>query len=59
MSPAIAKLWHHSLSGAKQKFYCSVYYITSNSNSKAQRASKNLKKMLKIELEAKINARVI
>jgi hypothetical protein len=31
-------------SGAKQIFYCSVYYITLNSNWEAQRASKNLKK---------------
>jgi hypothetical protein len=46
-------------SGAKQKFYCTVYYITLNSNCEAQRASKSLKKMQKIELEAKIYARVI
>ncbi len=32
-------------SGAKQIFYCTVYYITLNSNCEAQRASKNLKKM--------------
>jgi hypothetical protein len=32
------------LSGAKQIFYCTVYYITLNSNCEAQRASKNLKK---------------
>ena len=31
-------------SGAKQIFYCTVYYITLNSNCEAQRASKNLKK---------------
>jgi hypothetical protein len=31
--------------GAKQKFYCTVYYITLNSNCGAQRASKNLKKI--------------
>jgi hypothetical protein len=31
-------------SGAKQLFYCTVYYITLNSNCEAQRASKNLKK---------------
>jgi hypothetical protein len=30
-------------SGAKQIFYCTVYYITLNSNCKAQRASKNFK----------------
>jgi hypothetical protein len=33
-------------SGAKQYFYCSVYYITLNSNCEAQRASKNLKKVV-------------
>jgi hypothetical protein len=43
-------------SGAKQIFYYTVYYITLNSNCKAQRASKNLKILLKIELEAKNNA---
>jgi hypothetical protein len=43
-------------SGAKEHFYCTVYYITLNSHCEAQRASKNLKKMLKIEIEAKINA---
>jgi hypothetical protein len=43
-------------SGAKQNFYCTVYCITLNSNCKAQRASKNLKKLLRIELEAKNNA---
>jgi hypothetical protein len=32
-------------SGAKQKFYCTVFYITLNSNCEAQRASKNLKKI--------------
>ncbi len=30
----------------KQIFYCTVYYITLNSNSEAQRASKNLKKIV-------------
>jgi hypothetical protein len=46
-------------SGAKQK-NCTVYYITLNSNCDTQRASKNLiKKLYKIELEAKINAQVI
>ncbi len=30
----------------KQKFYCSVYYITLNSNCEAQRASKNSKKIV-------------
>jgi hypothetical protein len=33
-------------SGAKQFFYCTVYYITLNSNCEAQRASKNLKKIV-------------
>jgi hypothetical protein len=32
-------------SGAKQKFLCTVHYITLNSNCKSQRASKNLKKI--------------
>jgi hypothetical protein len=32
-------------SGAKQIFYCFLYYITLNSNCKAQKASKNLKKI--------------
>jgi hypothetical protein len=43
-------------SGAKLIFYWTDYYITLNSNCEAQRASKNLKKMQKIELEAKNNA---
>ncbi len=30
----------------KQKFYCTVYYITLISNCEAQRASKNLKKIV-------------
>jgi hypothetical protein len=34
------------LSGAKQIFYCTVSYITLNSNCEAQRASKNLKKIV-------------
>ncbi len=29
----------------KQNFYCTVYYVTLNSNCEAQRASKNLKKL--------------
>jgi hypothetical protein len=33
-------------SGGKQKFYCTVDYINLNSNSEAQRASKNLKKIV-------------
>jgi hypothetical protein len=44
-------------SSEKQKFYCTGYYITLNSNCEAQRAAKNLKKI--VELEVKINARVI
>jgi hypothetical protein len=32
-------------SGAKQKLYSSVYFITLNLNCEAQGASKNLKKM--------------
>jgi hypothetical protein len=31
-------------SGAHQNFYCTVFYITLNSNWEAQRGSKNLKK---------------
>ncbi len=42
-------------SGSKQIPYCILNYITLNSNCEAQRASKNLKKLLK-ELEAKNNA---
>jgi hypothetical protein len=34
------------LSGAKQIFYGTVYYITLNSNCEARRASKNLKKIV-------------
>jgi hypothetical protein len=30
----------------KQNFYCAIYYITLNSNCEAQRASKNLKKIV-------------
>ena len=30
----------------KQNLYCTVYYITLNSNCEAQRASKNLKKIV-------------
>jgi hypothetical protein len=33
-------------SGAKQNFYCTVYYITLNLNCEAQRAYKNLKKIV-------------
>jgi hypothetical protein len=42
---------------AQNNFFIStVYYITLNSNCEAQRISKKLKKMQKIELEAKNNA---
>jgi hypothetical protein len=41
-------------SGAKQFFYCSVYYLTLNLNCEAQRAPKNCRRF-----EAKNNARVI
>ncbi len=43
-------------SGAKDQFYCTVYYTSLNSNCEAQRVSKKLQK---IELEAKINAWLI
>jgi hypothetical protein len=33
-------------SGAKQSFYCTIYYITLNSSCEAQGASKNLKKIV-------------
>jgi hypothetical protein len=33
-------------SGAKQNFYCNVCYLALNSNCEAQRASKNLKKIV-------------
>jgi hypothetical protein len=33
-------------SGAKEQFYCTVYYITLNSNCEVQRASKNMKKIV-------------
>ncbi len=32
-------------SGAKDQLYCTVYYITLNSNCEAQGVSKNLKKI--------------
>jgi hypothetical protein len=41
-------------SGVKDQFYSSVYYITLNSNCKAQGMSKNLKKKLEDRVEAKI-----
>jgi hypothetical protein len=43
-------------SGAKQNFYCTVYYLTLNSNCEAKNASKKNLKMLKIELEVSNNA---
>ena len=50
---------HHSAvvpqSGAKDQFYCTVYYITLNSNCAAQRVPKILKKWEKTEFESKIN----
>jgi hypothetical protein len=33
-------------SGAKEPFYCTIYYITLISNCEAQRASKNLEKIV-------------
>jgi hypothetical protein len=42
MSPATTYLAPQL--GAKDQFYCIVYYITLNSNCEAQGASKNLKK---------------
>ena len=33
-------------SGAKDQFYCTVYYITLNSNCEAKRVSNNLKKIV-------------
>jgi hypothetical protein len=41
-------------SGAKQIFHCTVYYITLNSNWEAQRASKNLKKIVEDSWKPKI-----
>jgi hypothetical protein len=41
-------------SGAKQIFYCTVYYITSNSNCEAQRESKNLKKIIEDRVRRQI-----
>jgi len=47
-------------SGAKQFFYCIVYYITLNSNCEAQSASKKLKKKnVEDRIEAKNNAQVM
>jgi hypothetical protein len=52
----------HHLTGAKGQFYCTVYYITLNSNCEAQGVSKNLKKKFEKKLEdivSKIKAWVI
>jgi hypothetical protein len=38
----------------KQIFYCIVYHITLNSNCEAQRASKNLKKIVEDSWKSKI-----
>jgi hypothetical protein len=43
-------------SGATQIFYCTVYYITLNSNREAQRASKNLKKIVEDKVGSQKNA---
>jgi hypothetical protein len=40
-------------SGAKQNFYCTVYYMTLNSNCEAQRASKNLRKIVEDRVGSK------
>jgi len=45
--------------GAKNQSYRTVYNITLKSECEAQRASKNLKKIVKIELEVKNKAQVI
>jgi hypothetical protein len=42
-------------SSAKTQIYIIIYYITLNSNCEAHRVYKNLKKMWKRGLEAKIN----
>ena len=39
-------------SGAKAKFYCTVYYTTLDSNCEAQRASKNLKKIVEDRVQS-------
>jgi hypothetical protein len=45
-------------SSAKGQFYSTIYYITLNQIFAAPRVSKNLKKMCKTWLEAKINRQV-
>ncbi len=45
--------------GVKDQFYRTLYYITLDPICVAQRASKNLKEMQKIRLEAKMNRQVI
>jgi hypothetical protein len=39
-------------SGAKEKIYCIVYYITLNSNCEVQRASNDLKKIVEDRVES-------
>jgi hypothetical protein len=51
-SHCLAVVPQSGVTGVKQIFYCTVYYITLNSNCEAQGASKNLKKIV----EANINA---
>ncbi len=46
-------------SGAKENFYCTVYYITLNSNCDIREHLKNWKKIRRKNIEAKINAQVI
>jgi hypothetical protein len=38
--------------GAKQIFYCTVYYITLNSNCEAERAPKKLKKIVEDRVQS-------
>jgi hypothetical protein len=40
-------------SGAKDQFYCTVYYITLNSNCEAQKVSKNLKQIVEDRVNSK------
>jgi hypothetical protein len=47
------------LSGEKEIFYCTVYYITLNSNCEAQRASKNLEKIVEDRFRSQKNVQVI
>jgi hypothetical protein len=41
-------------SGAKDQFYCTVYYVTLNSNCDSQKASKNLKKIVEERVRSQI-----